>query len=165
MRRIPWIALQLASSLILGVNAYTSPCIYQSDKCGATLATLYGYSVSELIAAVNQTSSIPPISMAQLFQVIYRCEDIFGSIVGNSLCIAGCIPANSPTHDDQCQLSEATTTTTTVTVTTAAPYEHDDTCAFYDSTFEILIKDDTVRDSTRTWLAQGKFSLKERPYP
>ncbi|KAJ5775371.1 uncharacterized protein N7511_000382 [Penicillium nucicola] len=116
MGKISWAALHLAS-LSLGVNAYTSPCIYQSDKCGSTLATLYGYSVSELIAAVNQTSSIPQISLAQLFQVIYRCEDIYGGIVGNSLCIDGCIPANNPTRDDQCQLSEATTT---VTVTTAA---------------------------------------------
>ncbi|OGE56750.1 hypothetical protein PENARI_c002G02212 [Penicillium arizonense] len=82
---------------------------------------MYGYSVSELIAAVNETSSIPQLSMAQLFQVIYRCEDIYGGIVGNSLCIDGCIPANNATRDDQCQLSGGPGGTTTVTVTTAAP--------------------------------------------
>ena len=91
-----------------------------SKRCQSTDHTLWiGYSTSELIAAVNQTSSIPPVSIAQLYQVIYRCEDIHGGIVGNSLCIDGCIPANNVTHDDQCQLSGGTTTT--VTVTTAAP--------------------------------------------
>lgn len=78
-----------------------------------------GYSISELTAAVNQTSSIPQISVAQLFQVIYRCEDIYGSIVGNSFCVDGCLATPDNTSDDQCKLSGATTVT--VTVTTAAP--------------------------------------------
>jgi hypothetical protein len=42
MGKIPWISLQFTSSLIFGINAYTRPCVYQSDKCGTTLATLYG---------------------------------------------------------------------------------------------------------------------------
>jgi hypothetical protein len=87
--------------------------VMEIDKTGDK-----GYTNAELIAAVNQTASIPPISVAQLFQVIYRCEDIHGGIVGNSLCVDGCLATPDPTRDDQCKLSDSTTT---VTVTYPAP--------------------------------------------
>lgn len=135
---------------ILGVHSYFIPCIYQSDKCGSTLATLYGtglplpliiysiaclilsrygleialankdlgYTNAELIAAVNQTPSIPPLTTTQLLQVIYRCEDILGTIVGNSFCVEECLASPSPLQDDQCRLSgNGTTITVTATVT------------------------------------------------
>lgn len=77
-----------------------------------------GYTNAELIAAVNQTSTIPPLNTSQLLQVIYHCQDINGNIVGNSFCEEGCLANSQATQDDQCKLSG---TTTTVTVTTTAP--------------------------------------------
>ena len=62
-----------------------------------------GYNVTELTAAVNATTTIPPLEDYQLMNVIFRCIDISGSIVGNSYCIAGCIGMASLSND-QCAM-------------------------------------------------------------
>lgn len=62
-----------------------------------------GYTVPELVAAVNLTGLIiPPLSDNQLLGALYRCRDIVGSIVGNSFCISGCISIANVTIDDMC---------------------------------------------------------------
>lgn len=85
-----------------------------------------GYNMSELIAAVNSTPSIPPISAQQIPQVVFHCEDIYGNITGNSFCINGCLASQSLTTDDDCQIAPgqngtACPTTSTVTVTVGPP--------------------------------------------
>ena len=99
----------------------------RDDILEDSLTLIAGYNLSELAAAVNKTSSIPPLMMNQLLQVIYHCDDIRGNIIGNSFCINGCLPAQSLTEDDECQIagngtcpppSNTSTITSTVTVTT-----------------------------------------------
>ncbi|EHK25839.1 uncharacterized protein TRIVIDRAFT_32688 [Trichoderma virens Gv29-8] len=84
-------------------QGYTTPCIYQEYKCGYALVTDNVYNNTELTDAVNKTTIIPPLSPIQLLQVLYRCEDVNGTLAGNSFCIAGCISMNG-TEDDQCAL-------------------------------------------------------------
>jgi hypothetical protein len=51
MPEIPWSAIPLACLYFtLGVQSFVTPCIYQADKCGTTLATLYGMGALELDA-------------------------------------------------------------------------------------------------------------------
>jgi hypothetical protein len=51
MPEIPWSAIPLACLYFtLGVQSFVTPCIYQADKCGTTLATLYGMVALELDA-------------------------------------------------------------------------------------------------------------------
>ncbi|KAJ5620981.1 hypothetical protein N7510_004965 [Penicillium lagena] len=76
------------------------------------------YTVAELVAAVNQTLTIPPLTSTQLLQVLYRCIDIKGSITGNSFCISECLASSNMTMDDQCSITPPTNGTVTVTVTT-----------------------------------------------
>lgn len=63
-----------------------------------------GYNITELTTATNRTNIIPPLTDIQLLQVLYRCQDVSGTIVGNSFCIAGCISMGDNTEDDQCAL-------------------------------------------------------------
>lgn len=97
----------------------SSPC-FQSRSQDSQAP---GYTVSELTAAVNDTPSIPPLSVAQLTQVIYHCEDILGNITGNAYCVNGCLPAPTLTEDDQCQIAGNGTCppSTTVTVSGCGP--------------------------------------------
>ncbi|KAJ5626655.1 hypothetical protein N7528_004082 [Penicillium herquei] len=84
----------------------------------------YGYNLSELIAAVNSTPSIPTLTVAQIPQVVFHCEDIYGNITGNSFCINGCLASTSLTLDDECQIASngtACPTTTTITITAGSP--------------------------------------------
>ncbi|KAL1845065.1 hypothetical protein VTK73DRAFT_1205 [Phialemonium thermophilum] len=85
-------------------QAFTTACLYQEYKCGYSMVADYGYNNTELIAAVNKTSIIPPLSTIQLLQVLYRCEDAVGGIAGNSYCIAGCVDMRGRPEDDQCAL-------------------------------------------------------------
>ncbi|KAL6884724.1 hypothetical protein GGI43DRAFT_419337 [Trichoderma evansii] len=91
-----------ALCLVPGVHTFTNPCIYQSYKCGFNLLNDYGYNLTELAAAVASTPSIPPLPDVLLLQVIYRCINISGGIVGNSYCFAGCINMNGTLVNDQC---------------------------------------------------------------
>ncbi|KAL1895026.1 hypothetical protein Sste5346_005446 [Sporothrix stenoceras] len=84
-------------------TAFTTACSYQEYKCGSELFTTDGYNETELTAAVNLTSTIPPLEDYQLMNVIFRCIDINGNIAGNSYCIAGCIGMAS-TSNDQCAM-------------------------------------------------------------
>ncbi|KAJ5894563.1 hypothetical protein N7495_006254 [Penicillium taxi] len=96
----------LSISLFLaGVQAQQAAnCQYQSLKCGsALLAAPYGYTEAQLSAAVNDTASIPPISISQLSQTLFHCTDILGGITGNAFCFAGC-DAKPGTRNDQCIL-------------------------------------------------------------
>ena len=145
MRRLHWLATIFAWPVLFGaVDAFTIPCLYQSEKCGYTLMSVYGttsssktqlehvnpstlgYNQTELINAVNQTPSIPPLSAAQLPQVIYHCQDILGNIVGNSFCVNGCLRSPNLTANDVCQIggngtgTVTVTSTTTTTITTGA---------------------------------------------
>ncbi|KAJ9134269.1 hypothetical protein NKR23_g10227 [Pleurostoma richardsiae] len=85
-------------------SAFNVGCTYQEYKCGYSLVSDNGYNTTELTAGVNQTGIIPPLTNVQLLQVLYRCENVAGSIVGNSFCIAGCISMGDNTQDDQCAL-------------------------------------------------------------
>ncbi|KAH8693981.1 hypothetical protein BGW36DRAFT_430004 [Talaromyces proteolyticus] len=91
-----------------GVQGFTTACIYDSYKCGVTLSgTAYGYNDTELITAVNATTVIPPLTIAQLSQTIFRCADTSGTIVANAFCINGCQdlePHNGATSNDQCTI-------------------------------------------------------------
>ncbi|KAJ9150159.1 hypothetical protein NKR19_g5387 [Coniochaeta hoffmannii] len=85
-------------------SAFTVACTYQEYRCGYSLVSLNGYNTTELTAATNSTNIIPPLTDIQLLQVLYRCQDVAGTIVGNSFCIAGCISMGDNTQDDQCAL-------------------------------------------------------------
>ncbi|PTB62522.1 hypothetical protein BBK36DRAFT_1162782 [Trichoderma citrinoviride] len=93
-----------ALCLIPGVQAFTDPCIYQSYKCGFNLLSEYGYNITELADAVASTPSIPPLPDTLLLQVTYRCINIYGGIVGNAYCFAGCIDMKETLSNDQCAL-------------------------------------------------------------
>ncbi|KAJ6110749.1 hypothetical protein N7486_002984 [Penicillium sp. IBT 16267x] len=90
---------------LVGVQAQqTTNCDYQSLKCGSVLlGTGYGYTSAQLIAAVNDTASIPVISDTQLSQTLFHCTDIYGAITGNAYCFAGC-DAKPGVRNDQCIL-------------------------------------------------------------
>ncbi|CAK7212538.1 hypothetical protein SCUCBS95973_001497 [Sporothrix curviconia] len=97
----------LAAATLIGFArptvAYTTACLYQEYKCGSELFGTDGYNMTELMDAVNATTTIPPLQDYQLMDVIYRCIDINGNIAGNSYCIAGCIGMAS-TANDQCAM-------------------------------------------------------------
>ncbi|KAJ5626656.1 hypothetical protein N7528_004083 [Penicillium herquei] len=98
--------LVLSLGLFLaGVQAQQSVnCEYQSLKCGSVLlAAPYSYTEAQLVAAVNDTTSIPVISVAQLSQTLFHCTDILGTITGNAYCFAGC-DTKPGTRNDQCIL-------------------------------------------------------------
>ncbi|KAJ5919659.1 hypothetical protein N7454_009494 [Penicillium verhagenii] len=81
-----------------------SNCEYLSLKCGSVLLTApYSYTEAQLIAAVNDTTSIPTLSPAQLSQTLFHCTDILGTITGNSYCFAGC-DVKPGVRNDQCIL-------------------------------------------------------------
>lgn len=147
LRQLQWLPISLAAPAYwLGIKAFSTPCIYQSYKCGFTLMSVYcmtcpalsgasdlsglpvknlrnqnsqapGYTVSKLTAAVNDAPSIPPLSVAQLTQVIYHCEDILGNTTGNAYCVNGCLPTPTRTEDDQCQIAGNRTCPPPITVT------------------------------------------------
>ncbi|KAJ5894564.1 hypothetical protein N7495_006255 [Penicillium taxi] len=117
MRRLHCLAILFPLTFVVRINGYTKPCIYQAEKCGYTLIAAYGYTVNELIAAVNQTASIPPITSDQLAQVIFHCENIYGALIGNSFCFNGCLDSRNPTMDDDCRVAGNGSAPGTVTVT------------------------------------------------
>ncbi|KAJ5620980.1 hypothetical protein N7510_004964 [Penicillium lagena] len=89
--------------LLAGVHAQQAAnCEYQSLKCGSVLlAAPYGYTSTQLLAAVNDTASIPILTTAQLSATLFHCYDILGDITGNSYCFAGC-DTKPGTRNDQC---------------------------------------------------------------
>lgn len=110
--------------LLAGAHAQQAAnCEYQSLKCGSVLlAAPYsrqslllfdiinllllksiGYTSAQLIAAVNDTASIPVLTTAELSATIFHCYDILGDLTGNSYCFAGC-DTKPGTRNDQCIL-------------------------------------------------------------
>ncbi|KAJ5191930.1 uncharacterized protein N7498_010915 [Penicillium cinerascens] len=85
--------------LLAGAQAQQATnCEYQSLKCASVLL---GTPYTQLIAAVNDTVSIPPLTTAQISQCLFHCTDILGTITGNSYCFAGC-DTKPGTRNDQC---------------------------------------------------------------
>jgi hypothetical protein len=60
-----------------------------------------GYTTTELTTAVNDTLSVPPLTVDQLQQVLYHCEDTLGNLTANAFCIDGCDP-KAGIKNDQC---------------------------------------------------------------
>lgn len=60
-----------------------------------------GYTTAQLIAAINDTVSIPILTNAEISQTLFHCSDILGTITGNSYCFAGC-DSKVGTRNDQC---------------------------------------------------------------
>jgi len=89
-------------SLSIAIQAFTLPCIVGEQKCGFYLATVDGYNTTDFTAAVNLSSTIPLIQAAQLPQVLYNCEDVFGLIAGIQYCQAGCASIDNDTLNDFC---------------------------------------------------------------
>ncbi|KAJ5831854.1 hypothetical protein N7474_000165 [Penicillium riverlandense] len=89
--------------LLAGVHAQQAAnCLYQSLKCGsALLAPPYSYTPAQLIAAVNDTASIPILTTAQVSATLFHCYDILGDLTANSYCFAGC-DTKAGTRNDQC---------------------------------------------------------------
>ncbi|EFX03502.1 cellulose signaling related protein ooc1 [Grosmannia clavigera kw1407] len=90
-------------ALIHPTAAFTTACEYQEYKCGQTLFTSDGYNITEFETAVNATGTIPPLADSQLLNVLYRCIDVEGGLVGNSYCISGCITMGD-LENDQCAM-------------------------------------------------------------
>jgi hypothetical protein len=72
-----------------------------------TLANKYlhfeiGYDTTDFTSAVNLTLTIPPLDDAELFQVLYECEDTDGLISGIEYCQSGCTSVDNDTLDDYC---------------------------------------------------------------
>ncbi|KAJ5649328.1 uncharacterized protein N7484_003051 [Penicillium longicatenatum] len=91
--------------LLAGVQAQQAVnCDYQSLKCGSVLlGAPYVYTPAQLVAAVNDTISIPALSTAEISQTLFHCTDILGAITGNAYCFAGC-DTKPGVRNDQCIL-------------------------------------------------------------
>ncbi|TFB00882.1 hypothetical protein CCMA1212_007325 [Trichoderma ghanense] len=82
----------------------TTPCTYQEYVCGATLLANGYTAATELRTAYDANPNAPTITDAQLGQVLYRCVDEAGGIVGNSYCIVGCAVVGDDTVNDMCTM-------------------------------------------------------------
>ncbi|KAJ5398158.1 hypothetical protein N7509_006271 [Penicillium cosmopolitanum] len=97
-------ALSIACILVGTQAQQATNCQYQSLKCGsALLAAPYSYTTAQLIAAINDTASIPILTVAEISQTLFHCTDILGTITGNSYCFAGC-DSKASTRNDQCSM-------------------------------------------------------------
>lgn len=83
---------------------------------------------NELIAAVSQTPSIPPLQLPQLLQVLYHCQDIQGNLTSNSFCVNGCAATPRLLQHDQCQSEGNGTAMVTVTTTRTETVSCASTC-------------------------------------
>lgn len=61
------------------------------------------YTDAQLTAAVNDTASVPPLTLAQLSQTLFHCTDTLGTITANAYCFAGC-DVKAGTRNSQCIL-------------------------------------------------------------
>ncbi|KAF3073901.1 hypothetical protein CFAM422_004204 [Trichoderma lentiforme] len=71
----------------------------------ASLATLLAVATAQITTpsyAVNPNA--PTITDAQLAQVLFRCTDQAGGIVGNSYCIVNCAVIGDDTVNDMCTM-------------------------------------------------------------
>ncbi|KAH0495793.1 hypothetical protein TgHK011_009323 [Trichoderma gracile] len=59
---------------------------------------------AELRAAYDLNPDAPTITDAQLGQVLFRCVDQAGGIVGNSYCIVNCAVIGDDTANDMCTM-------------------------------------------------------------
>lgn len=75
-----------------------SKVLYADTKFPSTMS---GYTTAQLIAAINDTASIPILTVAEISQTLFHCTDILGTITGNSYCFAGC-DSKAGTRNDQC---------------------------------------------------------------
>lgn len=64
-----------------------------------------GYTATaELRAAYSTNPNAPNITDAQLSQVLFRCIDQAGGIIGNSYCIVNCAVIGNSTVNDMCTM-------------------------------------------------------------
>ncbi|PTB62521.1 hypothetical protein BBK36DRAFT_1144537 [Trichoderma citrinoviride] len=82
----------------------TTPCTYQEYVCGSTLLANGYTALTDLRPAYAINPDAPTITDAQLGQVLFRCVDQAGGIVGNSYCIVGCAVIGDDTANDQCTM-------------------------------------------------------------
>ncbi|KAJ5776948.1 hypothetical protein N7520_000194 [Penicillium odoratum] len=90
---------QQAGNCLKKTSAYVSDVMLKQSIL--TLNTILAYTPAQLIAAVNDTVSIPQLSVTQLSQTLFHCTDILGGITGNAFCFAGCDTKPS-VRNDQC---------------------------------------------------------------
>lgn len=107
----------------------TTPCTFQEYVCGSTLLTngkssfnsslnpwvsslltllccccCTGYVAADLRAGYAINPDNPVIADARLNQVLFRCIDQIGTIVGNSYCIVGCATIGTDIDNDMCTM-------------------------------------------------------------
>ncbi|KAK4084330.1 uncharacterized protein Triagg1_810 [Trichoderma aggressivum f. europaeum] len=94
----------LATLLAVATAQIVTPCTYQEYVCGSTLIAGGYTAAAELRAAYDINPDAPTITDAQLAQVLYRCTDQAGGIVGNSYCIVNCAVIGDNTVNDMCTM-------------------------------------------------------------
>ncbi|KAL6877914.1 cellulose signaling related protein OOC1 [Trichoderma longibrachiatum] len=94
----------LATLLAVATAQITTPCTYQEYVCGSTLIANGYTAAAELRAAYDLNPDAPTITDAQLGQVLFRCVDQAGGIVGNSYCIVNCAVIGDDTANDMCTM-------------------------------------------------------------
>ncbi|UKZ61370.1 uncharacterized protein TrAtP1_002636 [Trichoderma atroviride] len=94
----------LATLLAVATAQITTPCTYQEYVCGSTLLTNGYTATTELRAAYSANPNAPNITDAQLSQVLFRCIDQAGGVVGNSYCIVNCAVIGNDTVNDECTM-------------------------------------------------------------
>ncbi|KAK0762496.1 hypothetical protein N5P37_005312, partial [Trichoderma harzianum] len=83
-----FVLASLATLLAVATAQITTPCTYQEY----------------LRPAYAANPNAPTITDAQLAQVLFRCTDQAGGIVGNSYCIVNCAAIGDDTINDMCTM-------------------------------------------------------------
>lgn len=99
-----FVLASLATLFAVATAQITTPCTYQEYVCGTTLLANGYTAAAELRAAYALNPDAPTITDAQLGQVLYRCTDQAGGIVGNSYCIVNCAVIGDDTVNDMCTM-------------------------------------------------------------
>ncbi|KAH0530821.1 hypothetical protein TsFJ059_005403 [Trichoderma semiorbis] len=81
---------------------YLSGVCVWLDTVGQWEVLLLHYLLLRLTYAVNPNA--PTITDLQLAQVLFRCTDQAGGIVGNSYCIVNCAVIGDDTVNDMCTM-------------------------------------------------------------
>lgn len=63
-----------------------------------------GYAVPDLRTAYDLNLAAPVIEDTSLNQVLFRCVDTAGTIIGNSYCIVDCAVVGTDTTNDMCTM-------------------------------------------------------------
>ncbi|KAJ4863141.1 hypothetical protein T069G_04095 [Trichoderma breve] len=94
----------LATLLAVATAQITTPCTYQEYVCGSTLLANGYTALTDLRPAYAVNPNAPTITDLQLAQVLFRCTDQAGGIVGNSYCIVNCAVIGDDTVNDMCTM-------------------------------------------------------------